>query len=111
MAETFSYSPLYAYQRGLNHRVLVTEFESGKEERKYLGVRARTWTLGFRGAVATIQGIEDFYNARGGNYEAFNWTPPGDAAPISVRFEEGSLSVSYYGSQYGECEVTLREIL
>ena len=87
MAETFSYSPLYAYQRGLNHRVLVTEFESGKEERKYLGVRARTWTLGFRAAVATIQEIESFYNARGGNYEASTSTAPGDASSISARFE------------------------
>ena len=30
---------------------------------------------------------------------------------ISVRFEEGSLTVNYYGTHYAECEVTLREIL
>jgi len=36
---TFTATPLYAYQRGINHNVLVTEFESGKEQRKYLGVR------------------------------------------------------------------------
>lgn len=107
---TFTATPLYSYQRGINHNVLVTEFESGKEQRKYLGVRARTWTVGFRDTPATIKAIEDFYNARKGSFEAFTWTPPGGSA-LSVRFEEGSLSVSYYGSQYAECEVTLREIL
>ncbi len=108
---TFTAVPLYSYQRGINHRVLVTEFESGKEQRKYLGVRARTWTLGFRNKVAAIKAIEDFYNARGGNFEAFTWTPPGAITPISVRFEDGSLSVSYSGGLYAECEVTMREIL
>ena len=107
---TFTATPLYAYQRGINHNVLITEFESGKEQRKYLGVRARTWTVGFRDTVATIAAIEDFYNARKGSYEAFTWTPPGGSA-TSVRFEEGSLTVSYYGTHYAECEVTMREII
>jgi phage-related protein len=108
---TFTTTPLYAYQRGINHNVLVTEFESGKEQRKYLGVRARTWTVGFRNKVAIIKEIEDFYNARKGSFEAFTWTPPGASSAISVRFEEASLSVSYSGSLYAECEFTLREIL
>ena len=107
---TFSATPLYAYQRGINHNVLITEFESGKEQRKYLGVRARTWTVGFRDTPATIKAIEDFYNDHKGSFEAFTWTPPGGSA-ISVRFEEGSLTVNYYGTHYAECEVTMREIL
>ena len=57
---TFTATPLYSYQRGINHNVLVTEFESGKEQRKYLGVRARTWTVGFRDTPATIAAIETF---------------------------------------------------
>jgi len=108
---TFTATPLYAYQRGINHNVLITEFESGKEQRKYLGVRARTWTVGFRDVPATIAAIEAFYNARKGSYEAFAWTPPGTSTAISVRFEEGSLTVSYSGTHYAECEVTMREIL
>ena len=36
MAETFSATVLYSYQSGISHNVLVTEFESGKEQRKYL---------------------------------------------------------------------------
>ena len=111
MAETFSATPLYIYQSGINHNVLVTEFESGKEQRKYLGVKARTWTVGFRDTPTNIKAITDFYDARKGNYEAFNWTPPGAAAAISVRFEENSLSVTHYGDHYAECEVTIREVL
>lgn len=108
---TFAIKPLYSYQRGINHNVLITEFESGKEQRKYLGVRARTWTVGFRGTLAKIASVESFYNDRKGSFEAFTWTPPGASTAISVRFEENSLSVNYSGSLYAECEVTIREII
>ena len=108
---TFTTKPLYSYQRGINHNVLITEFESGKEQRKYLGVRARTWTVGFRGTLAKIAEVESFYNDRKGAFEAFTWTPPGISTAISVRFEENSLSVNHSGSLYAECEVTIREII
>ena len=81
MAETFSATPLYVSRS--KSWVLVAELSPARRE--YLGVRARTWTLGFRAAV-TIQGIEDFYNARGGN-EAFNGHLR-EASSISARFEK-----------------------
>lgn len=111
MAETFSATPLYSWEARSSANVLITEFESGKEQRRYKGPQPREWTLGFRAAVATIDAIVSFWEAREGPYEAFSWTPPGAATAISVRFKENSLSVRYSGAQYAECELTLREIL
>lgn len=111
MIETFSFSPLIEYQQTASHRVLVTEFESGKEERKYLGTRPRTWILQFRDKPSTIQDIVIFFNARNGNFETFYWQPITEDTPILVRFENDSLQVDYSGTYYADCEVTLREVL
>lgn len=107
----FEYTPLYAWQKTHNHNVLVTTFESGKEQRRYKGARPRTWTLGFRDTVANIDLIRAFYDARKGPYESFSWTLPGTTTSVTVRFEENSLSISLHGQHYAECEVTLREVL
>ena len=84
----FNFTPLYTWQKTHNHNVLVTTFESGKEQRRYKGARPRTWTLAFRDTVANIDLIRAFYDDRKGPYEAFSWTPPGTTTTVTVRFEE-----------------------
>lgn len=108
---TFNFTPLYAWQKTHNHNVLVTTFESGKEQRRYKGARPRTWTLGFRDTIANIELIRAFYDLRKGPYESFAWTPPGTTTAVTVRFEENSLSISLHGLHYADCEITIREVL
>ena len=112
MAETFSVTPQYIWEPSYRYNVIRTEFESGKEQRKYIGVLPRQWVLSFKGSSATIDTVVDFYKARKGSFEVFNWTPPGEASAISARFEEDSLRVTRYGlTAWGECSVTISEVL
>ena len=112
MAETFSVTPQYIWEPSYRYNVIRTEFESGKEQRKFLGVLPRQWALTFKGSWATISGVVDFYKARKGSFEAFNWTPPGESTAISARFEEDSLSVPRTGLiSWAECSVIITEVL
>lgn len=112
MAETFSSTAQYIWETTHNYNVIRTEFESGKEQRKYLGTLPRKWNLTFKGNWTNISSVIDFYRARKGSYEAFSWTPPGEASAISARFEDNSLSVTRYGlTSFGECSLTITEVL
>lgn len=112
MAETFSVTPQYIWEPSYRYNVIRTEFESGKEQRKYIGVLPRQWGLTFKGSSTTIATVVDFYKARKGSFEVFNWIPPGEASAISARFEEDSLRVTRYGlTSWGECSVTISEVL
>ena len=112
MAETFSVTPQYIWEPSYRYNVIRTEFESGKEQRKYIGVLPRQWGLSFKGSSATIATVVDFYKARKGSFEVFAWIPPGESTAISARFEEDSLRVTRYGlTSWGECSVTISEVL
>ena len=112
MAETFDVMPQYIWESASEHNVLITTFETGKEQRRYKGARPRQWNLTFKGNWATVSGVVDFFNARKGSYEAFIWLPPGETNSIYARFKESSLNVTRYGlTSFGECSVTLIEVL
>jgi phage-related protein len=61
-------------------RVLENEFGDQYRQRSMNGInnRAESWDLEFIGSTSTIDDIEDFFYDRNG-YEAFDWTPPGEA--------------------------------
>ena len=112
MAETFSMIPQYTWQMSSQHKVLVSTFESGKEQRRYKGRRPKQWKLKFAGTWATISPLVDFHTARKGSFGAFNWTPPGETTAISVRFKDDEISVERQDSgTFAECEVTFQEVL
>lgn len=111
MAETFSVTPQMVWESSSVHNVLISTFESGREQRRYKGAKPRVWKLSFEGTWAKIASIETFFNARKGSYEAFNWTPPGGSA-TTVRFKENSLDITHHGQGlWGSCEVTIQEVL
>lgn len=107
---TFTYTPYIVYEHITEHNVLVSTFESGKEQRRYKGAKPRKWNLTFRDTVNTINNIVNFYNTRKGNYETFTWTPPGQDTQITARFDANSLQISYTGSLYAELQVTITEV-
>lgn len=112
MAETFSATPQYIWEVSSSHNVLISTFESGKEQRRYKGAKPKEWRLNYRGSWSDISTVLTFYDARKGSYEAFNWTPPSETTAISVRFKDNSLSISRQGeSTFAECEVSLLEVL
>jgi len=108
---TFSYMPYWVYEYTTDHNVLISTFESGREQRRYKGVRPRKWKLVFRQVPSTINNIVSFFNDRKGAYEEFTWTPPGATSSIRARFESNSLKVTHYGKAYAECELTIQEVI
>lgn len=108
---TFSYMPYWVYEYTTDHNVLISTFESGREQRRYKGVRPRKWKLVFRQIPSTIDNIVAFFNERKGAYEKFDWIPPGGSSSIRARFEANSLRISYYGKAYAECELVIQEVI
>lgn len=109
---TFSVVPQSVWEVATEHNVLVTTFESGREQRRYKGAKPKQWRLSFAGSWDTISAIIDFYDARKGSYEAFSWIPPSETASISARFKENSLSVERKGlTEWATCEVSIIEVL
>lgn len=110
--ETFNITPQYVWESTSAFRVLKTEFENGTEQRKYLGTQPRQWGLSFKGEWSShVSQVVSFYEARKGSFEAFYWTPPGEATAVTVRFNDDSLTAMRYGmTRLGECSVTLTEV-
>lgn len=109
--QTFNLTPLHSWEAATSHRVNVTSFESGAEQRAYMGPVPRQWVLSFAGTVTFMNQLRAFYDARKGPFEAFLWTPPGAVSPLTVRFSEDSLSFKNEGLGYGSCQLTLMEVL
>jgi len=108
---TFNFKPLFQYQVVNKYNILESQFETGRIQRRYKGPLPREWILGFRDLKSTIKDIENFYIARKGGYESFYWTPAGEDGTIVVRFKDSSCSFTYGGDIYGECELTIQEVL
>lgn len=108
---TFNFTPQYAWDKTLEYRVLTTEFESGKEQRRYKGRQPREWGLAFHGKRTWIAQIEAFFAAQKGPFLAFSWVPPGESQLISVRFKEDTLKVQHAGMGLAQVQVSFREVL
>lgn len=108
--ETFSIMPAYQWQATIGRRVLISNFESGIEQRRDKGPMPREWVLGFAGKEKISQ-LTDFYNARKGPVETFLWVPPEAETPVTVRFKDDSVQSAHYGLQHATVEIVLREVL
>ncbi len=93
---SFNYQPDFVFEEALEYKTLVSEFESGIEQRrrKWSGP-LRRWTLRFRNRVrADMEEVRDFFKNRYGAFEAFAWINPNDEAEYTVRFAEDSFKFS-----------------
>ena len=109
--EIFCFEPRYEFQTVSGYKVLVSQFESGKEQRRYKRRLPRVWRLGFINTTDMIQELKDFFNRHQGPYAAFLWLPPGDRQYIACRFDQEALEILWRGTRIGECQVVIREIL
>jgi phage-related protein len=106
----FTWTPLYSWQSGTGRRVLITEFESGAEQRRDKGKKPREWELSFCGVWSVIEEIVVFFDARRGPLEAFQWSVPGTSETVNVRFKDEDLTAKREGLNRGSLTLTLREV-
>lgn len=95
--EKFNYQANKSYKDGIEFNTLVTEFESGKEQRRAKGLPRRIFTLEFEKSTTTsseAQAIWDFFVARKGKFEPFLWdytNADGVTEELTVRFDQDTL--------------------
>lgn len=92
----FPTTPKYGYSFGkeIEFRTLVSNFENGAEQR-----RAK-WSQGKRKFTVTYNAVSpanmtilyDFYVARKGSFESFNFTDPITSTVYAVRFVDNKMS-------------------
>jgi len=76
---TFStpWDAVAGYELTEQYRTLITPMETGKEQRRSVWVSPRrAWKLRFRKNSTDFTTIKNFFEARLGAYEAFDWTDP-----------------------------------
>lgn len=89
----FNFEYKNAWQDSIRYKTLITEFESGKEQRRSKGQPRRIFRLQFEEVTMTSSGAQDiwdFYVARKGRYESFLWDyekADGTTEEVEVRFD------------------------
>ena len=96
--EKFDFSYNRAWQDGIKYNTLVTQFESGKEQRRFKSLPRRKFQLNFEKQNMTnteAQNIWDFFKARKGRYGSFLWDykkSDGTVEEVTVRFAQDELN-------------------
>lgn len=93
--------------------VEITEFESGKEQRrrKHLKPR-RSWRLSFPSISKTEAiDIETFFKAQKGGYDTFDWECPINSITYTVRFANDVFSYQRITDNVYQTEITLVEVI
>lgn len=98
-------------QESIHYRTLITEFESGKEQRRSKGTPRRRWSLKFRKDQVDADTIWSFYVARKGAFESFQWVNPVDTQTYKVRFAEDNLSRQAFWKLCFEYGITFVEVV
>jgi phage-related protein len=109
--EVFDFTPSFVWEAVNGHNVLITEFESGKEQRRYKNRLPREWNLSFIDKQEQIAELKRFFNAHKGPFDVFMWRPPDEDEIIFVRFKENTINISSQGRFVSEVSLTLREVL
>lgn len=113
----FNFSYNRSWKDGIQYKTLVTQFESGKEQRRSKGSPRRKFTLQFDKATTTsddAQDIWDFFCARKGKYEKFLWDyekPDGTIEEVTVRFDTDMLERDVFMETIYSHGLTLIEVI
>lgn len=109
---TFNYSPDFVDEEEIEHSTLISEFENLSEQRRNVAGPRRAWRLRFLNRnQAEFEALRDFYLARSGAFEAFNWTNPNDSVTYQVRFKEQSIKPSRKKGALYDLELDFIEVL
>lgn len=84
-------------KRKTNFPVVISKYVDGTEQRRSM-VRKPAIIFEIQGSImrkAAALALQDFYNARFGSLQSFDFLCPLDDTTYTVRFEENSFDVSY----------------
>lgn len=115
--QKFDFEYKNAWQDDIRHKTLVTQFESGKEQRRSKGPARRVFKLQFDKTTNynnDAQAIWDFFCARKGRFEKFLWDyekADGTVEEVTVRFDEDNLSREVFLTKAYSFGLTLIEVL
>jgi phage-related protein len=94
----FDFSYNRAWQDEIRFNTLITQFESGKEQRRAKGLPRRIFRLNFEKSTTSNTDAEEIYQffvARKGRYESFHWDyskSDGETEEVEVRFDMDTMS-------------------
>lgn len=93
MPSDFTYTPDFAVEEQIEHKTIISEFESGVEQRRQKwSAPLRTFKLIFKNRTSTeYNDVKIFFNNKKGALTSFTWTNPIDNTEYMVRFKEDSL--------------------
>lgn len=109
--EVFDFTPSFIWESARSYNVLISEFESGREQRRFKNRKPREWQLTFRNKPEVIREIEWFFHEHKGPFGTFLWQPPGESQYLTCRFGQDSMEINWQGEMLGECQLAIREIL
>ena len=98
-------------RESIEFNTLITQFESGREQRRSKGEPRRRWKLQFRKDQDVANEIWDFYLARRGSYEAFEWRNPLDNQTYTVRFAHDNLDRTVMWKMVYQFGIELVEVI
>lgn len=100
--EKFDFEYKNAWQDEIQFKTLITEFESGREQRRAKGLPRRKFTLEFDKTTNynnDAQAMWEFFVARKGKFEPFlfDWEKSdGTVEEVKVRFSQDNLNRSNF---------------
>ena len=106
-----------AWQDGIQYNTLITQYESGKEQRRSKGLPRRKFILQFEKATtinADTQEIWEFFIARRGRFETFLWDyqkSDGTTEEVTVRFDMDALNRETFMSIVYSFGIALIEVI
>jgi phage-related protein len=108
-------NPSRPLQEGFNSSVLTVAFESGHEQRRKKGPILRTFEFTFNAlSDKAYTTLKDFFFARGGEFESFQWTHPISKVVYTVRFAgaiQGENFAHNNQTAIWKCSVKLVQVL
>lgn len=109
--QTFTWTPFRTPKIQENFNVLTSTFENGTTQKRLKGRKPTVWTLSFKTTYAEMMAIKDFFIARKGSYEPFNWGDPYSGTTKLVRFKEDKFEAETQWQRNGIFDVVLEEVI
>lgn len=112
--DKFTWVPEREPVERLIHKVLISEFESGKEQRRKKAPMKREFDLTFIREDSVGEAIWNFYKNKEGPLQSFEWDHPTTEDTLTVRFRDNLERSFFIGTHVGTgqtFEITLVEVL
>ena len=108
----FAYLPDFVFEETLEYKTLVSEFESGVEQRRRKwATPLHKWRLRFSNRTkADMELVRNFFSGKYGSFMSFTWTNPNDAVEYTVRFAEDSFKFTMKAFEVYDFEFDFIEV-